>query len=84
MLHVQVSPRKEKWVELIEDNSPNTGGYYCKVYDDDKGQFPCEDDNFTIRRDAIPNNIKGVERLNKAKIIANDRLKAMYNKARYQ
>ena len=84
MLKVQASPRKVKWVELIEDTAPNVGGFYCKVYDDESGEFPCEDDNFTISRYSIPNTIQGVERRKKAMIIANDKLKQKYNKAKYQ
>lgn len=76
MLRVQLSPRRVKFVDVQPDNGINKGGYYCKVYEDENGQFEC--DSFTIDKRSFPPTITDAERRNRAIKLANERVKQMY------
>jgi len=73
MLKVQLSPRRKVYVTFCDDTFPNKGGYYCQIYGDENLQW--ELDNFVIHN----NELAGAQdRLKKAYIIANFRVKTMF------
>lgn len=51
MFPVQVTPRTRVWVDMVEDTSPNRGGYYCRIFGDNTTDFPRGE--FTIGRNEI-------------------------------
>lgn len=56
LLEVKVGKRGNRsvFVSFIADTFPNKGGFFCKIFADDRGEF--ELDNFVIDK----NNFNGV------------------------
>lgn len=77
MLRTQVTPKRALYVSLTDDTHPNKGGFYCQVYEDEMGEFEC--DNFVIHNYEIPRIITDAnERRRKAMVIANARVKQLF------
>ena len=76
MLAVKITEKRKVYVSFCDDTHPNKGGYYCQVYADENGEF--ELDNFVIHRNELPICQDANERLKKAYIVANAKVKSMF------